>query len=100
MGGATLVLTGLLGGALGGAQVIFKIIGGWPGGGNLTFGLLAKITNIIYYLLNLFIQSCLYSGLGLDDLSLAWPAVVQLMVSFNSESQWILPRVLFFVLSW
>ena len=74
---------------------------GGRGGGSLTFGLLAKITNIIYYLLNLlFTQSCLYSGLGLDDLSLAWPAVVQLMVSFNSDSQWILPRVLFFVLSW
>ena len=44
-------------------------------------------------------HKALTSGLGLDDLSLAWPAVVQLVVSFNSGSQWILPRVLFFVLS-
>ena len=36
------------------------------------------------------------SGLGLDDLSFAWLAVVQLEVSFNSGSQWILPRVFFF----
>ena len=28
------------------------------------------------------------SGLGLDALSLAWPAVVQLVVCFNSGSQW------------
>ena len=33
---------------------------------------------------------------GLDDLSLACPAVVQLVVSFNSGSHWTLPRVLFF----
>ena len=29
------------------------------------------------------------SGLGLDALSLAWPAVVQLVVFFNSGSQWV-----------
>ena len=33
--------------------------------------------------------SLLFSNLGLDGLSLAWPAVVQLVVSFNSGSQWI-----------
>ena len=30
------------------------------------------------------------NGLGLDGMSLAWPAVVQLVVSFNCGSQWIL----------
>ena len=28
------------------------------------------------------------SGLGLDAMSLAWPTVVQLVVSFNSGLQW------------
>ena len=28
------------------------------------------------------------SGLGLDTMSLAWPTVVQLVVSFNSGLQW------------
>ena len=45
------------------------------------------------------LHKALTSGLRLDDLSLAWPAMVQLVVSFNSGSQWILPRVLFFVFS-
>ena len=45
------------------------------------------------------LHKALTCGLGLDDLSLAWPTLVQLVVSFNSGSQWILQRVLFFVLS-
>ena len=36
------------------------------------------------------LHKALTSGLGLDDLSVAWPAVVELVVSFNSGSQWIL----------
>ena len=44
------------------------------------------------------LHKALTSGLGLDDLALAWPAVVQLVVSFNSGSQWILVSQEFFSL--
>ena len=33
------------------------------------------------------LRKALMCGLGLDDLYLAWPAMVQLVISFNSGSQ-------------
>ena len=45
------------------------------------------------------IDNIFHKWVGLDALSLAWPAVVQLVVFFNSGSQWVLPRVLVFVSS-
>ena len=38
---------------------------------------------------SLYHRKALTSGLGLDALSLAWPAVVQLVGFFNSGSQWV-----------
>ena len=39
------------------------------------------------------------SGLGLDAVSLAWPIVVQLVVSFNSGLQWGISQEYFFFVS-
>ena len=39
------------------------------------------------------------SGLGLDAMSLAWPTVIQLVVSFNSGLQWLISQEYSFFVS-